>query len=65
MSSVLQNIKKATYDLGYKFTLTRNKVNAVLDKAEVFADATIKIDHKHCYVPNCTTSIQQQGNLFK
>ena len=39
--------EKATYGLGYKLTLTRNKYDAVLDEAEGIADARIKIDHIH------------------
>ena len=39
--------KKATYGLGYKLTLTRNKDGAVIDKAGGIADARIKIDHIH------------------
>ena len=53
--------EKATYGLGYKLTLTRNKDDVVLDKAAVIADARYKIDHIHWYVPHYTPSIQQQG----
>ena len=57
--------EKATYGLGYKLTLTRNKDDAVIDKANGIADARIKIDHIHWYVPHYTPSIQQQSNLSK
>ena len=39
--------EKATYGLGYKLTLTRNKDGAVIDKTNTIADARIKIDHIH------------------
>ena len=57
--------EKATYGLGYKLTLTRNKDDAVIDKTNGIADARIKIDHIHWYVPHYTPSIQQQSNLSK
>ena len=56
--------EKATYGLGYKLTLTRNKDEAVIDKAAGIADARIKIDHIHWYVPYYTPSIQQQNILL-
>ena len=57
--------KKATYGLGYKLTLTRNKDDAVIDKAGGIADARIRIDHIHWYVPHYTPSIHQQSTLSK
>ena len=57
--------EKATYGLGYKLTLTRNKDDAVTNKSNAIADATIKIDHIHWYVPHYTPSIQQQSTLSK
>ena len=57
--------EKATYGLGYKITLARNKDDSVIDKANGIADARIKIDHIHWYVPHYTPSIQQQSNLPK
>ena len=57
--------EKDTYGLGYKLTLTRNKDDAVIDKAGGIADARIRIDHIHWYVPHYTPSIQQQSNLSK
>ena len=56
---------KATYGLGYKLTLSRNKDDAFLDKAAGIADTGIKNDHIHWYVPHYTPSIQQQGTLSK
>ena len=49
--------EKATFGLGYKLTLTRNKDDAVWNKAEPIADEKVKIDHTHWYVPNYTQSI--------
>ena len=57
--------EKATYGLGYKLTLTRNKDDAVIDKANGIADARIKIDHIHWYVPHYTPSMTQQGIMSK
>ena len=57
--------EKATYGLDYKLTLTRSKDEAVIDKAGGIADARIKIDHIHCYVPHYTPSPQQQSILCK
>ena len=56
--------EKATYGLGYKLTQTRNKDNAVIDKAVGIADARIRIDHIHWYT-HYTPSIQQQSTLSK
>ena len=53
--------EKATYGLGYKLTLTRNKDEAVIDKVAGIAEARIKIDLIHWYVPHYTPSIQQQS----
>ena len=53
--------EKATYGLSYKPTLTRNKDDAVINKVAGIADARIKIDHTHWYVPHYTPSIQQQS----
>ena len=39
--------EKATYGLGYKLTLTRNKDDVDIDKSGGVADARIKIDHIH------------------
>ena len=57
--------EKPTYGLGYKLTLTRNKDQAVIDKVAGIADAGIKIDHIHWYVPHYTPSIKQQSILSK
>ena len=57
--------EKATYGLGYKLTLTRNKDEGVTDKTAGIADVRIKIDHIHWYVAQYTPSIQQQGVLYK
>ena len=57
--------EKATYGLGYKLTLTRNKDEAVIDKVAGIADARIKIDHIHWYVPQYTPSMSQQAQMSK
>ena len=57
--------EKATYGLGYKVTLTRNKDEGVIDKVAGIADARIKIDHIHWYVPHYTPSMQQQTKMSK
>ena len=51
--------KKATHGLGHQLRLTRNKDDAVFDKAVGFADARIKIDLIPWYVPHYTPSSQQ------
>ena len=55
--------EKATYGLGYKLTLTRNKDDSVIDKAAASAVARTKIDHIHWYVPYYTPSIHQQSRF--
>ena len=62
---IAEHQEKATYGLGYNLTLTRNKDDAVIDKAGGIADARIRIDHIHWYVPHYTPSIQQQSTLSK
>ena len=57
--------EKATYGLGYKLTLTGNKDEAVIDKANGMAEARFRIDHIHWYVPHYTPSVQQQSTLSK
>ena len=57
--------EKAIYCLGYKLTLTRNRDDAVIDKVAGIAEARIKIDYIHWYVPQCISSMQQQGSLSK
>ena len=57
--------EKATYGLGYKLTLTRSKDEAVIDKVAGIAEARIKIDHIHWYVPHYTPSMSQQAITSK
>ena len=57
--------EKATFGLGYKLTLTRNKDEAVEDKIAGIADARIKIDHIHWYVPHYIPSMSQQAVMSK
>ena len=61
----VEHQKKATFGLGFKLTLTRNKDDAVIHKAADLADAKIKNEHIHWYVPHYLTSVQQQGILSK
>ena len=42
-----QHQEKATYGLGYKLTLKRNKDEAVIDITGGFADARTKLDQLH------------------
>ena len=58
-----ENQEKATYGFSSKLTLTRNKDEAVIDKAMGIADASFKLDHIHWYVAQYTPSIQQQSFL--
>ena len=51
--------QKATYGLGYNLFLTKTKDDAVIDKAGGIADAKIRIDHNHWYVPRYTPSIHK------
>ena len=57
--------EKATYGLGYKLTLTRNKDEGVIDKVAGIAEARIKIDHIHWYVPHYIPSMAQQAIMSK
>ena len=57
--------EKATFRLGYKLTLTRNRDEGVIDKVAGIAEARIKIDHIHWYVPHYIPSMAQQGILSK
>ena len=57
----VEHEEKATYGLGYNLTLTKNKDEAVIDKAGGVADPRRKIDHIQRYVPHYTPFVQQQG----
>ena len=57
--------EKATYELGYKLTLTRNTDNAVLNKANAINNGKFKINAIEWYVPHYTPSMQQQSTLSK
>ena len=57
--------EEATCGLGYKLTLSRNKDDAVLDKASGSADARIEIDLIRWYVPHYTPSFPHQIILTK
>ena len=57
--------QKANNCLGHKLTQTENKINGAIDKTAGVANARIKIDQLHWYVPHYAPSIQQQGILPK
>ena len=57
--------EEVNYGLDYKLTLTRNRDEAVLDKAAGIADARNQIDHIHWYKAQITSSIQEEGTLSK
>ena len=57
--------EKVTYGLGDKLTLTRNRDEAVSNKADAIAYARLKVDLKHWFIPHYTFSIPQQGILSK
>ena len=61
----VEHQERATCGLGYKLTPTGNKDDVILQKAEAIADARIKIDNIHWYVPHYTTSIPQKGIISK
>ena len=56
--------EKATYGLGYKLTLTRNKDEAVTDKTVDIAVARVEIYQIHRNLAHYTPSIQQQSSLL-
>ena len=55
--------EKATYGLSFKLTLSKDKDQAVIDKAAGVADARFKIDQTHWYLTQYTPPIQQQRSL--
>ena len=57
--------EKATFGIGYKLTLTGNKEDSVLNKAEAITDARIKINNIPWYLTYYTPFIPQQGILSK
>ena len=61
----VEHQEKATYGLGYELTVTRNKDEAVIDKVAGIAEARIKIDHIHLYVPHYTPSMHQEAIMSK
>ena len=60
-----ENQHKATYAFGYRLTLTRNSVNAVLNKVNAINIAKSKINSIDWYVKIYTPSIEQQHILMK
>ena len=65
VSDFVECQEKASYCLGDKLTLTREKDDSVTDKAAGTADARIKIDHIQWYVPHYTPNLQQEKILTK
>ena len=59
----VEHREKATYGLGYKLPLPKNRDQAVSVKTAGVADARIITDHIHLYVPHYTLSSSQQGIL--
>ena len=57
--------KKATYELRFKLTLTRNSDNSVLNKDKATNIRKIKFNSFEWYVPHCAASISQQDILSK
>ena len=57
--------EKATYGLGYKLPLTRNKDEALRDEAVGIVDARTKIDQIDWYVHHCTSSLDQERIKMK
>ena len=55
--------EKGTYGVGYKFTLTRNTDNAVLNKGNTIANGKVKINSIEWHVPHYTPSALQQAIL--
>ena len=53
--------EKVTYGLGYKLSLVRSKDEAVIYQVTGIADARIKTDHIHWYIPHYIPSMQQQA----
>ena len=54
----------ATYDLGYKLTLTRNSDNAVLNKGSATNNGKNKINSLEWYVPHYTPSLEEYNKLM-
>ena len=64
MFGFAEHQEKATYELGYKLTLTRNSHNAVLNKRNAKAIGKIKINSIEWYVPHYTASPKEQAILM-
>ena len=61
----VEHQQKATWGLGYKLPLTRNRVDVVSNEVEAIADARVKFDSFHWYSRHYTPSISHQGMLCK
>ena len=55
---------KGTYGLGYRFILTRNTDNAVLNKGSTVTSGRVKIDSLDWYVPHCTANLEEYTKLM-
>ena len=56
--------EKGTYGLGYRFILTRNTDNAVLNKAGTVTSGRIKINSLDWYVPHYTANLEEYTKLM-
>ena len=56
--------EKATYGLGYRFILTRNTDNAVLNKANAVTNGRVKINCLDWYVPHYTVNLEEYTKLM-
>ena len=61
----VEHEEKATFGLGYNLILKRDRDDALIDKAGGIADAGIKIDHIHWYLPHYIPSMQQESVISK
>ena len=56
--------EKVTYGLGYKFTLTRNTDDAVLNKDNAVPNGKVKINSLDWYVPPYTPNLEEYNKLM-
>ena len=56
--------KKGTYGLGYRFILTRNTDNAVVNKAATVNNAKVKINSLDWYVPHYSANLEEYTKLM-
>ena len=56
--------EKGTYGLGYRFILTRNTDNAVVNKAATVNNAKVKINSLDWYVPHYSANLEEYTKLM-